>query len=66
MNSKINPAEYGRLMDAAKLRARQLRRQASEEFWSGTGRAAVRVLQAARRRTWRLLRRVAPGHRQEA
>jgi len=66
MNSKINPAEYDRLMAAAKLQAQQLRRQASEEFWSGTGRAAVRVLQAARRRAWRLLRRIAPEHRHEA
>ena len=66
MNSKINPAEYDRLMDAAKLQAQQLRRQASEEFWSGTGRATMRVLQAARRRAWRLLCRVAPEHRQGA
>ena len=66
MNSKINPAEYDRLMDAAKLQAQQLRRQASEEFWSGTGQAAVRVLQAARRSAGWLLRRVAPKHRPEA
>lgn len=66
MNSKINPAEYDRLMDAAKLQAQQLRRQASEEFWSGTGRVAVRVLQSARRRAGWLLRRVPPEHRHEA
>lgn len=66
MNSKITPAEYDRLMDAAKLQAQKLRRQASEEFWSGTGRASVLVLQAARRSARWLLRRVAPGHRQEA
>ena len=66
MNSKINPTEYDRLMDAAKLQAQQLRRQASEEFWSGTGRATVRVLQAARRSAGWLLRRVVPEHRHEA
>lgn len=65
MYSKISPAEYGRLMEAAKLRARHLRRQAIREFGSGTGRAAARALQAARRRASRLLRRATPQRQQE-
>ena len=48
MYSKISPAEYGRLMEAAKLGAQHLRRQAIREFWSEMGRAAMRALQAAR------------------
>lgn len=60
MYSKISPAEYGRLMQAARLRAQHLRRQAIQEFGSGTGQAAARALQAARRRASRLLRPVMP------
>jgi hypothetical protein len=44
-----SPMDYDRLMDAAKLRAAQLRREAIADFWSGTGDAALRTLRSSHR-----------------
>jgi hypothetical protein len=48
-----NPADlleaHGRLLDAARRRAAQLRADAIDEFWSGTGGATQRVMRSAGR-----------------
>jgi hypothetical protein len=38
-----------RLLEAAKLRAQQLRREAIADFWSGSGEAARQALRSAQR-----------------
>ena len=44
MDHRLNPDEYSRLMEAAKRRAHELRRQAARDVWDGLGR---RLRQAA-------------------
>lgn len=56
MNS-TRPADYTRLMEAAKLHAMQLRREAIADFWSDATAAALRSLRSARRLASRLERR---------
>lgn len=46
-----------RLLDAAKLRAQQLREEAIADFWSGSGEAARQALRSAQRLAASLARR---------
>jgi hypothetical protein len=48
MNS-TRPADYTRLMEAAKLQAAQLRREAIADFWSDAAAGTLRSLRSARR-----------------
>lgn len=43
------PADYTRLMEAAKQHAQQLRREAIADFWSEATASALRSLRSARR-----------------
>lgn len=50
MNSDIPTRNWDpRLLDAAKSRAEHLRREAINDFWSGSGGAARRALRSAQR-----------------
>lgn len=49
MHDKIDPADYARLMNAAKRRSQELRREAGREGWLQVGSAAREVLQTIRR-----------------
>ncbi len=40
----MNPHDYARLMDAAKARAHELRREAVAEFWSAVFRGLRRLM----------------------
>ena len=49
---RYSPQEYNRLMDAAKLRAGQLRREAISDFWSSCRAAfGIRAAKLASRRS---------------
>jgi hypothetical protein len=48
MNSH-RPADYTRLMEAAKQHAAQLRREAIADFWSDAAASTLRSLRSARR-----------------
>ena len=43
------PDAYDRLLDGAKVRARELREQAIDDFWSHRGSEACRALRSANR-----------------
>jgi hypothetical protein len=49
MQTTSRNADYNRLMDAARERARALRRQAISDAWTGAADAAGRALRAALR-----------------
>lgn len=46
---RLTPQEYSALVDAAKLRAMQLRREAIHDFWSSLSRGVKFVSDAIRR-----------------
>ena len=48
IDHRLSPREYAAVVDAAKLRAMQLRRDAFDEVWAGMGRAALAVWRAVR------------------
>ena len=50
----IPPDEYTRLMEAARLRAHALRRDASRQFWEAAGALAMKC--------WSRLRAALAGH----
>lgn len=56
MNSNHANESYGRMMEAAKLRATQLRRQAIADFWRDAGAAARQAGRSAQRLASRLAR----------
>ena len=43
--SRLSPLEYAAVIDAAKARALELRREAIREFWSAVARAVRRAVQ---------------------
>jgi hypothetical protein len=47
----LTPFEYAALVDSAKLRATELRREAIRAFWSAVGRAVLTAWRAIGRRT---------------
>lgn len=47
----LTPFEYAALVDSAKLRAIELRREAIRAFWSAVGRAVLSAWRAIGRRT---------------
>ena len=49
MNTDSRTADIGRLIDAARMRADELRREAVDEFWLDTGDAARRALRSTNR-----------------
>lgn len=53
LDKPLPPMDYARLMDAAKRRALEARREAINEFWTAVGRAC--------RAAWHALGRVAGG-----
>jgi hypothetical protein len=64
--TSTRPADYARLMEAAKRHAEQLRREAIADFWSEATATALRSLRSARRLASRLERRAQLRGRREA
>lgn len=58
---RMDPASYGRLIEAAELRARRLRREAVEAFWAAVADAVARALRAGRERLERLFTSTDPA-----
>ena len=66
MNHVHNASEHDHLMDAAKARAHELRDEALQDVWTGTGDAARGVLRAANRLAHSLARHARLRRRQGA
>lgn len=65
MMHSTRPADYARLMDAARRHAEQLRREAIADFWSGAAASTLRSLRSARRLASSLARHAQLRGRQE-
>lgn len=66
MTAPNHNTEYNRLMDAARRRASELRREAIDQFWGDAGLAAASALRSAARLASRLARHTSlPRQRME-
>ena len=58
LHQRLTPAEYDALMEAAKARAQELRREALDALWCDMGAQCRHVPRAAQRLAYRLARHV--------